>query len=71
MTLEQVRREYAREVCRTADPPNEALEAAFSRVPRERFMNPGPWRILTTQAIVAALSQAERPVYQTTPDARA
>jgi protein-L-isoaspartate(D-aspartate) O-methyltransferase len=75
MTLEQVRREYAREVCRTADPPSQALEDAFSRVPRERFMNPGPWRILTTQAITAALSQPEQPVdmkrvYELTPDAR-
>lgn len=75
MTLEQVRREYAREVCRTADPPSQALEDAFSRVPRERFMNPGPWRILTSQAIVTALSQPQQPVdmktfYELTPDAR-
>lgn len=45
MTLEEVRRFFAEEIQYFANVKNPALVAAFARVPREKFVGPGPWKI--------------------------
>jgi protein-L-isoaspartate(D-aspartate) O-methyltransferase len=44
--LEVARRHYAEELWFTAHMTSRALFDAFASVPRERFVGPGPWRIL-------------------------
>ncbi len=61
MSLDEIRRRYAEEVCRVAETQNEVLLDAFARVPRERFLGPGPW--LIAQPLNPAAP------YQQTPDA--
>jgi protein-L-isoaspartate(D-aspartate) O-methyltransferase len=62
MDLETIRRKYAEEVCARANVHQEALVEAFARVPRERFLGPGPW-------LIAQLLNPEVP-FRTTPDAQ-
>ena len=45
MTLEQVRRAFAEELRFVAHLSDQRVVDAFSAVPRERFVGPGPWRI--------------------------
>src|SRR5271169_3503686 len=45
-SIEAARRFYAEELRFQAQMSSEALVAAFATVPRERFVGPGPWRIL-------------------------
>jgi protein-L-isoaspartate(D-aspartate) O-methyltransferase len=45
MTLDAIRRAYAEEVRAVAHLESQALVDAFARVPRERFLGPGPWQI--------------------------
>jgi protein-L-isoaspartate(D-aspartate) O-methyltransferase len=47
MTLDECRRFYAEEIRFAANLKSPALTAAFERVPRERFLGPGPWKIAT------------------------
>jgi protein-L-isoaspartate(D-aspartate) O-methyltransferase len=44
-TLDQRRRFYAEEIEMVANIESPRLVAAFARVPRERFLGPGPWQI--------------------------
>jgi protein-L-isoaspartate(D-aspartate) O-methyltransferase len=43
MTLEECRRFYAEEIRLAGSVKSAALVEAFARVPRERFLGPGPW----------------------------
>lgn len=45
LTIEQYRQFYAEEVCAVAGIESAAMESAFARVPRERFLGPAPWRV--------------------------
>lgn len=45
-TLKTVRRRYAEHICALAESEWPELVRAFATVPRERFVGPGPWRIL-------------------------
>lgn len=45
--LKDVRRAYAEHVCAVAETDWPDLVRAFATVPRERFVGPGPWTILT------------------------
>jgi protein-L-isoaspartate(D-aspartate) O-methyltransferase len=45
MTLEECRRFYAEEIRYAANVSSPALVEAFARVPREKFLGPGPWKI--------------------------
>jgi len=45
-SLEAARRSYAEELRSLTHMSSPALFAAFATVPRERFVGPGPWRIL-------------------------
>lgn len=55
--LEIVRRQYAEGLALAAGADLDALVDAFAKVPRERFLGPGPWQIMG------------RAGYRTTPDA--
>jgi protein-L-isoaspartate(D-aspartate) O-methyltransferase len=44
-SIESARRFYAEEICRLNGISSPAILAAFSTVPRERFVGPGPWII--------------------------
>jgi len=61
--LELYRRFFAEEVATVVHLRTAALAAAFARVPRERFVGPGPWQIMSVGESPAG------PVYWTTPDA--
>lgn len=45
-SLDQVRRFYAEELRHVAPAHSPLIVEAFATVPRERFLDPGPWRIL-------------------------
>jgi protein-L-isoaspartate(D-aspartate) O-methyltransferase len=49
-SLEEARRRYAEELRFTARVTALAVVEAFASVPRERFLGPGPWRILSPMA---------------------
>ena len=44
VTIEDYRHFYAEEIRYCADVSTEALVEAYARVPRERFLGPGPWQ---------------------------
>ncbi|MGB7622743.1 MAG: methyltransferase domain-containing protein [Terriglobia bacterium] len=46
MTLDDCRRFYADEIRFAANVTSPALVEAFARVPREKFLGPGPWQIV-------------------------
>jgi protein-L-isoaspartate(D-aspartate) O-methyltransferase len=46
MTLEQARRAFAEELRIVAHVVDDRVVEAFATVPRERFVGPGPWRVL-------------------------
>ncbi len=62
MSLEEARRAYAEEIRAAAHLRSEELVQALARVPRERFLGPGPWKI-------AQPFDPQNP-YRTTPDDR-
>jgi protein-L-isoaspartate(D-aspartate) O-methyltransferase len=43
IVVERARREYAEDLCRRNEITSPEILAAFSTVPRERFVGPGPW----------------------------
>jgi protein-L-isoaspartate(D-aspartate) O-methyltransferase len=45
MTIEECRRFYSEEIRFTGNIQSAALAEAFARVPREKFLGPGPWEI--------------------------
>ncbi len=45
--LNLVRQFYAEELRAVANLQSEALVKAFAKVPREHFLGPGPWQILS------------------------
>jgi protein-L-isoaspartate(D-aspartate) O-methyltransferase len=50
VTGAEARRRYAEELIYTAHLTSPAVIEAFARVPRERFLGPGPWRIYQSSA---------------------
>ena len=44
--LDDIRRAYAQAILAAANVRSDRLAAAFAKVPRERFLGPGPWQIL-------------------------
>jgi protein-L-isoaspartate(D-aspartate) O-methyltransferase len=49
VTAEDYRRFYSEEIKFTANISSPALIEAFARVPREKFLGPGPWRIASAE----------------------
>lgn len=58
--LAQARAAFAEDLRARSALRSDALVRAFASVPRERFLGPGPWRILVPERLADA--------YQTTPD---
>jgi protein-L-isoaspartate(D-aspartate) O-methyltransferase len=50
MTIADYRRFYAEEVRYCGNVSSDALVEAYARVPRERFLGPGPWQIASADA---------------------
>lgn len=63
MTIEECRRFYAEGIKLAGNIQSNSLIEAFARVPREKFLGSGPWRIATMGA------GPGRPIYVETPDA--
>ena len=59
--LAVVRRAYAKQIVAWATPSDPRLESAFAAVPRERFLDPGPWPIMRYGSYV--LTPDADPVY--------
>ncbi|HEY1432638.1 MAG TPA: methyltransferase domain-containing protein [Stellaceae bacterium] len=59
-SIEEARQRYAEELRFTARVGSRTVINAFATVPRERFLGPGPWRVLSPMAM---------PEYWTTEDA--
>ena len=49
--IEEARQRYAEELRFTAKLGSRAVVEAFATVPRERFLGPGPWRVLSPMAM--------------------
>ena len=49
--IAEARQRYAEELRFTARVGSRAVVDAFATVPRERFVGPGPWRILSPMAM--------------------
>jgi protein-L-isoaspartate(D-aspartate) O-methyltransferase len=50
-SIEEARQRYAEELRFTAKVGSRAVVEAFATVPRERFLGPGPWRVLSPMAM--------------------
>ena len=50
-SIEESRLRYAEELRFTAKVGSRAVVKAFASVPRERFLGPGPWRVLSPMAL--------------------
>jgi protein-L-isoaspartate(D-aspartate) O-methyltransferase len=48
--LNDIRRYFAEEIKAVANIRSEALVAAFAKVPREHFLGPGPWQIMSDRS---------------------
>jgi len=64
VSIEFARRTFAEELCRINHIASPAILAAFSTVPRERFVGPGPWMIQTSGAETFTEWADPRAVYQ-------
>ncbi|MGO8760295.1 MAG: protein-L-isoaspartate O-methyltransferase family protein [Terracidiphilus sp.] len=62
--IESARRFYAEELCRINHISSPAILAAFSTVPREHFVGPGPWMIQTSGTHWFTESDDPRAVYR-------
>jgi protein-L-isoaspartate(D-aspartate) O-methyltransferase len=62
--IESARHFYAKELCRVNHISSPAILAAFSNVPRERFVGPGPWVIQTSGTQFFTESDDPRNVYR-------
>jgi protein-L-isoaspartate(D-aspartate) O-methyltransferase len=70
MTLEDYRRFYAEEISFTGNIHSPALVEAFARVPREKFLGPGPWEIASAEMRGASALGAMRTSYTRVDDPR-
>jgi protein-L-isoaspartate(D-aspartate) O-methyltransferase len=48
-SIETIRTRFADSICASIEPFPNAVRDAFALVPRENFLSPGPWQILTRQ----------------------
>ncbi len=62
--IQSARRNYAEELCRINRIYSPTILSAFSIVPRERFVGPGPWMIQTSGAEAFTESADPRDVYR-------
>ena len=55
LSIEDYRRFYADEIRFVANLDSPALVEAFARVPREKFIGPGPWQVGSAEARALAV----------------
>src|SRR6185369_14647556 len=65
LTIEDYRRFYAEEIRFVANLSSPALVEAFARVPREKFIGPGPWRVGSPEVRALAAAGMARAAYVT------
>ena len=70
MTIEDCREFYAREVKFAASLTTPGLVEAFAKVPREKFLGPGPWQIGSPQARAMSISGLGQLSYASVDDPR-
>jgi protein-L-isoaspartate(D-aspartate) O-methyltransferase len=70
LTLEDSRRFYAEEIRFAAHLNSPALVEAFARVPREKYLGPGPWQVGSPEIRSLALIGLEGSAYITVDDPR-
>src|SRR5690349_17789641 len=70
MTIEDCRKFYAREVKFAASLTTPGLVEAFGRVPREKFLGPGPWQIGSAAARAMSVAGLGQMSYVTIEDPR-
>ena len=70
MTLEDCRHFYAQEVRWAANLSSTALVEAYARVPREKYLGPPPWQVLSAEDRAMSLSGVGNITYVTTDDPR-
>lgn len=70
MTLDECRRFYADEIRFTANLHSTALVEAFARVPREKFLGPGPWEIGSAESRAVSAMAGMQMTYTPVTDAR-
>lgn len=63
MTLDEVRQFYAEEIRVAAPLRSRAVGEAFARVPREKFLGPGPWQFGNPSGYSPACDADPRHVY--------
>ena len=70
MTIEDCREFYAREVKFAASLTTPGLVEAFAKVPREKFLGPGPWQIGSAEGRAMSLAGMGQLSYVTVDDPR-
>src|SRR5437764_15278551 len=70
MTIEDCREFYAREVKFAASATTPGLVEAFAKVPREKFLGPGPWQIGSAAARAMSAADLGQLSYVTVEDPR-
>jgi protein-L-isoaspartate(D-aspartate) O-methyltransferase len=70
LSIEDYRRFYADEIRFVANLNSPALVEAFARVPREKFIGPGPWQVGSAEARALAAVGMGRSAYVRVDDAR-
>ena len=70
LSIEDYRRFYADEIRFVANLNSPALVEAFARVPREKFIGPGPWQVGSAEARALAAAGLGRASYVPVDDAR-
>ncbi len=63
-SIRDFRQFYARFIVASAGSANERLIAAFSTVPREKFLGKGPWPVFTGSGYLPTISDDPRLLYQ-------
>lgn len=70
MTIEDCREFYAREVLFAANLTTPGLVEAFAKVPREKFLGPGPWQLGSAESRALSLAGMAQLAYVTVDDPR-
>jgi protein-L-isoaspartate(D-aspartate) O-methyltransferase len=70
MTIEECRRFYSEEIRFVASLHSPVLVEAFARVPREKFLGPGPWEIASADARAMSVMGGVKTSYTTVEDPR-
>ena len=70
LNIEDYRRFYADEIRFVANLDSPALVEAFARVPREKFIGPGPWQVGSAEVRALAAAGIGRAAYVPVDDPR-